>query len=164
MKQTETNLAIFLKKGVFDLKKIDDLKAGVAVIILNEENQVLLQKRADVGLWGIPSGHVEIGETVSEAVIREVKEETNLDIRIEKLIGVYSDPDSQVFNYPNGKVVHFITTCFLAKIIGGELTCNSDESLEIKFFSQDNLPEDLLTMHPQWLEDALSKKEAAFIR
>lgn len=146
------------------MKKIDDLKAGVAVIILNQENQVLLQKRADVGLWGIPSGHVEIGETVSEAIMREVKEETNLDIRIEKLIGVYSDPDSQVFNYPNGKAVHFITTCFLAEITKGELKCNSDESLEIKFFGQDNLPEDLLTMHPQWLEDALSKKEAAFIR
>lgn len=115
-------------------------------------------------MWGIPSGHVEIGETVSEAAVREVKEETNLDVKIEKLIGVYSDPTSQVFNYPNGKVVHFITTCFLAEITGGELTCNSDESLEIKFFDQDNLPEDLLTMHPQWLEDALSEKEAAFIR
>lgn len=64
------------------MKRIDDLKAGVAVIILNEENQVLLQKRSDVGLWGIPSGHIEIGETVSEAAIREIKEETNLDIRI----------------------------------------------------------------------------------
>jgi ADP-ribose pyrophosphatase YjhB (NUDIX family) len=154
----------FLEERSFEVKKIDALKAGVAVIILNEENQVLLQKRADVGLWGIPSGHVEIGETVSEAAMREVKEETNLDVRIEKLIGIYSDPDSQVFNYPNGKVVHFITTCFLAEITGGELKCNSDESLEIKFFSQDNLPDDLLTMHPQWLEDALSKKEAAFIR
>ena len=80
------------------MKRIDDLKAGVAVIILNEENQVLLQKRSDVGLWGIPSGHIEIGETVSEAAIREIKEETNLDIRIKKLIGVYSEPDSQVFN------------------------------------------------------------------
>ncbi|MEJ7267185.1 NUDIX domain-containing protein, partial [Staphylococcus epidermidis] len=78
------------------MKRIDDLKAGVAVIILNEENQVLLQKRSDVGLWGIPSGHIEIGETVSEAAIREIKEETNLDIRIKKLIGVYSEPDSQV--------------------------------------------------------------------
>lgn len=146
------------------MKKIDELKAGVAVIILNEKNHVLLQKRADVGLWGIPSGHIEIGETVSEAVIREVKEETNLDIKVKKLIGVYSDPDSQVFDYPNGKSVHFITTCFLADITGGELKCNSDESLEIKFFSQKNLPKDLLTMHPQWLEDAFSKKETAFIR
>ncbi|MFD2681908.1 NUDIX domain-containing protein [Bacillus seohaeanensis] len=146
------------------MKRIDELKAGVAVIILNEANQVLLQKRADVGLWGIPSGHIEIGETVAEAAIREVKEETNLEIRIKKLIGVYSDPNSQVFAYPNGKVVHFITTCFLAEITGGELRCNSDESLDIKFFGQQNLPQDLLNMHPRWLNDALEKREMAFIR
>ncbi|SDN09558.1 ADP-ribose pyrophosphatase YjhB, NUDIX family [Fictibacillus solisalsi] len=146
------------------MNKIDDLKAGVAVILLNEENQVLLQKRADVGLWGIPSGHIEIGETVSEAAIREVKEETNLDIRIKKLIGVYSDPSSQVFTYPNGKAVHFITTCFLAEIIGGELRCNSSESLEIKFFEQQNLPQDLLKMHPRWLKDALANRKSAYIR
>lgn len=146
------------------MRKIDDLKAGVAVVILNQKNQVLLQKRSDVGLWGIPSGHVEIGETVSEAAIREVKEETNLDIRLKKLIGVYSDPASQVFEYPNGKVVHFITTCFLAEIKGGTLTCNSDESLEIKFFEHNDLPQSLLKMHPRWLKDALSLRESAFIR
>ncbi|WP_277678595.1 NUDIX domain-containing protein [Gracilibacillus dipsosauri] len=146
------------------MKRIDDLKAGVAVIILNEEKQVLLQKRSDVRLWGIPSGHIEIGETVSEAAIREVKEETNLDIKIKKLIGVYSDPNSQVFAYPNEKIVHFITTCFLAEITGGELRCNSSESLEIKFFEQKNLPQDLLKMHPQWLQDALANRDLAFIR
>src|SRR5690606_4430322 len=146
------------------MKRIDDLKAGVAVIILSKENQVLLQKRSDVGLWGIPSGHIEIGETVSEAAIREVKEETNLDISIKKLIGVYSDPHSQVFEYPNGKVVHFITTCFLAGITGGELKYHSDESLAMKFFEPYKLPNDLLKMHPQWLEDALSNRESAFIR
>ncbi|KGR91729.1 DNA mismatch repair protein MutT [Ureibacillus massiliensis 4400831 = CIP 108448 = CCUG 49529] len=146
------------------MKRIDALKAAVAVIILNEKNQVLLQKRSDVQLWGIPSGHIEVGETVSEAAIREVKEETDLDIRIKKLIGVYSDPTSQVFEYPNGQVVHFITTCFLAEMIGGELKCNSNESLDIKFFSEENLPSDLLKMHPRWLKDALSNKEWAFIR
>jgi len=146
------------------MKKIDELGAGVAVLIFNDENQVLLQKRADVGLWGIPSGHVEIGETVSEAAIREVKEETNLEIRIKKLVGIYSDPSSQVFEYPNGPVVHFITTCFLAEITGGVLKCNFDESLDIKFFDQQNLPKDLLKMHPRWLEDALADQKLAFIR
>ena len=144
--------------------KIDQIKAGVAVIILNEENQILLQKRADVGLWGIPSGHIEIGETVSKAAIREIKEESNLDIKIKKIIGIYSDPDSQVFIYPNGEVVHFITTCFLAEIIGGELKCNSDESLEMKFFELQDLPRHLMKMHPSWLKDALANRDRAFIR
>jgi len=146
------------------MMKIDELRSGVAILIFDEENRVLLQKRSDVGKWGIPSGHVEIGETVSEAAVREVKEETDLDIRITKLIGVYSDPDSQVFSYPNGKVVHFITTCFLAEIIAGEPRCNSTESLAIQFFEQNNLPSNLLKMHPRWLEDGLTKNESAFIR
>ncbi|MGG1686866.1 NUDIX domain-containing protein [Pseudalkalibacillus sp. NRS-1564] len=146
------------------MSTIDELKAGVAVIILNEENEVLLQKRTDVGQWGIPSGHIEIGETVSEAAIREVKEETNLDITITRIIGVYSDPTSQVFHYPNGKVVHFITTCFLAEVTGGELRCNSAESLDVQFFGQSRLPQNLLTMHPRWLTDALEKRDLAFIR
>lgn len=146
------------------MKNVDSLKAGVAVVILNEQNQVLLQKRADVRLWGIPSGHVEIGETVAEAAIREVKEETNLEVKITKLIGVYSDPDSQVFAYPNGSTVHFITTCFLAEIKGGILQRNSSESVDVKFFSPNSLPHDLLKMHPEWLNDALTKSEAAFIR
>ncbi|MBU9721653.1 MULTISPECIES: NUDIX domain-containing protein [Bacillaceae] len=146
------------------MKRIDELRAGVAVIVLNEENQVLLQKRADVELWGIPSGHIEIGETVSNAAIREVKEETNLDIRIKKLIGVYSEPNSQVFTYPNGEVVHFITTCFLAEVRCGELRCNSDESLEVRFFDPENLPRNLLKMHPRWLKDALANRDQAFIR
>ncbi|WP_332698152.1 NUDIX domain-containing protein [Halalkalibacter lacteus] len=146
------------------MKHIDDIRAGVAIVILDEEKRVLLQKRADVGLWGIPSGHVEVGETVADAAIREVKEETNLDIRLIKLIGVYSDPSSQVFTYPTGKVVHFITTCFSAEIKGGELRCNSSESLDVQFFKQDVLPQDLLKMHPRWLTDALENKEAAFIR
>lgn len=144
--------------------RIDELKPGVAIVIINEDNEVLLQKRTDVGKWALPSGHIEIGETVEEAAIREIKEETNLTIKIIKLIGVYSDPDSQVFSYPNGKNVQFITTCLLAKIISGELRCNSSESLDLQFFSPGNLPKNLLKMHPNWLSDALSDEENAYIR
>lgn len=146
------------------MKKIDYIYPGVAVIILDSEKRVLLQKRRDVRLWGIPSGHIEPGETVSQAAIREVKEETGMDIAIKHLIGVYSDPDSQVFSYPNGEVVHFITTCFLAEVICGELKCDPKESLEYKYFPCDDLPEDLLPMHPRWLKDALVFQKEAFIR
>ncbi|MTI80804.1 MAG: NUDIX domain-containing protein [Firmicutes bacterium] len=146
------------------MQYIDEIRPGVAVIVLDEKNRVLLQKRSDVGLWGIPSGHVEPGETVTEAAIREVQEETNLYIGIKKLIGVYSEPNSQVFEYPNGRTVHFITTCFLAEILGGKLRCNSSESLDVRFFPITELPPDLLTMHPKWLEDALANKELSFIR
>ncbi|SDY15700.1 ADP-ribose pyrophosphatase YjhB, NUDIX family [Evansella caseinilytica] len=144
--------------------RIDDIRPGVAVVIFDEKKRVLLQKRADVGLWGIPSGHVEPGESVAEAAIREVKEEANLTVQLRKIVGIYSDPASQLFIYPSGKAIHFITTCFLAEIIGGELKYNHSESLDIQFFHVNELPRELLTMHPRWLEDALADNEAAFIR
>lgn len=137
---------------------------GVAMIIFDEEKRILLQKRRDVALWGIPSGHVEPGETVKEAAVREVLEETNLHVEIERLIGVYSEPASQIFHYPNGKMVHFITLCFLAKIVGGELVCNLKESLELTFFDVNELPKALLPMHPAWLKDALANEQTPFIR
>lgn len=97
------------------------MKAGVAGIIIKESSSVLLMKRADNGLWGIPSGHVEPGETVEQAIIREIEEETGLVVKVSKMIGVYSDPSSQTFIYPDGRVSHFITNCFQCDVIGGTL-------------------------------------------
>jgi ADP-ribose pyrophosphatase YjhB (NUDIX family) len=140
------------------------IKPGIAVIIFDEKKRILLQLRSDVKQWGIPSGNVEPGETIEEAAIREMKEEANVSIQIQKLIGVYSEPQSQLFHYPNGKSVHFITSCFLAKIVEGEVTTHSEESLDMKFFPINELPDNLLPMHPMWLKDALADKEKAFIR
>jgi hypothetical protein len=72
----------------------EKIEAGVAGIIFDNKRRVLLMKRADNGLWGIPSGHVEPGETVEEAIIREIYEETGLKVKVNRLIGVYSDPVS----------------------------------------------------------------------
>ncbi|HDK7167461.1 TPA: NUDIX domain-containing protein [Clostridium botulinum] len=130
---------------------------GVAIVIFNDKKQILLQKRSDVGLWGIPSGHVEPGETVINAAIREVFEETGLHVKVARFIGVYSDPKSQIFEYPDGRITHFVTCCFEAKIIGGEISCESSETLDLKFFPIDELPIDIVKMHPDWLKDALSK-------
>ncbi|WZL72510.1 NUDIX domain-containing protein [Clostridiaceae bacterium 35-E11] len=138
------------------MKEVKEICPGVAVVIFDNENNVLLQKRADVGLWGIPSGHVEPGETITNAAIREVFEETGLHIHLLRLIGVYSDPQSQIFRYPNGRITHFVTCCFQAKIIGGKISNASPETLEVNFFPIDKLPPNMLKMHPRWLSDAQS--------
>lgn len=142
----------------------EDIKAGVAGIILDQEEQVFLMKRADNGLWGIPSGHVELGETVEEAIMREIYEETGLQVKVTRLIGVYSDPTSQVFEYPDGRVNHFITTCFQCEVVGGALQIENDETLDAKYFPINQLPKDLLHMHPRWLKDALDQTSVAYIR
>ncbi len=140
------------------MEHIKEIRPGVAVIIFNEKNHVLLQKRADVGLWGIPSGHVEPGETISNAAVREVFEETGLHIKLLRLIGVYSDPESQIFKYPDGRITHFVTCCFQGEIKGGKISCESPESLEVRFFPTSTLPSNIIKMHPNWLKDALSNK------
>lgn len=157
-------LGLFFVWEVCNLHRIDEIRPGVAMIIFDEQGNVLLQKRSDVGLWGIPSGHIEPGETAMEAAIREVREETGLHTTVKRFIGVYSDPASQVFTYPNGRVVHFVTLCFEMRTVGGVLSTASPETLDVQFFAPCHLPKDLLPMHPTWLSDALARTEAAFIR
>lgn len=144
--------------------EVKEIRPGVAIIIFNKQNQVLLQKRADVKLWGIPSGHVEPGETVTDAAIREVLEETGLQVKILRLIGVYSEPSSQIFHYPDGRITHFVTCCFQAEVVGGKLTVCSPETLDLRYFPCDRLPSDILNMHPRWLSDALTPTTQPFIR
>lgn len=144
--------------------EVKEICPGVAIVIFNKEGQVLLQKRADVKLWGIPSGHVEPGETVRDAAIREVLEETGLQVEITRLIGVYSEPSSQIFKYPDGRITHFVTCCFQAEVVGGNLTICPPETLDLRYFPCDNLPSDILKMHPLWLSDALTPTFESFVR
>jgi HAD superfamily hydrolase (TIGR01450 family) len=134
--------------------------AGVAAVVLDRKGRVLLGRRADNGLWGLPSGRVEVGETAEEAVVREVREETGLRVEVVRLVGVYSDPESQAFVYPTGEVVQFVTACFLCGGVSGRLLADGSETTDAAFFAADRLPTDLLTMHPRWLSDALRRDGA----
>lgn len=138
--------------------------AGVAAVVFDGADRVLLGKRTDNGLWGLPSGHVEPAETAEEATVREVQEETGLTVEVERLVGIYSDPRSQVIRYPDGEVVHFVTSCFRCRVTGGKPRADGLEASEVEFFAADKLPADLLPMHPRWLSDALSPQRAAFVR
>ncbi|QTX31225.1 HAD-IIA family hydrolase [Aminithiophilus ramosus] len=139
------------------------VEPGVAAIVLEGE-RVLLMRRRDNGLWGIPSGHVEPTETVAGAVLREIREETGIEAEVTGLIGVYSDPRSQVMTYPDGRIRHFVTTCFLCRPTGGTLGRTGPETLDAGFFPLDSLPEPMMAMHPLWLADALAGSKEPFIR
>lgn len=82
------------------------LQDGAAAIIVNDKGQILLQSRADNDRWGLPGGCQELGERFEDTVIREVKEETNLDVSEEnlELIAIVSG-NSRRNEYPNGDVV-----------------------------------------------------------
>jgi HAD superfamily hydrolase (TIGR01450 family) len=137
---------------------------GVAAVVLDREGRVLLIQRSDNGLWGIPTGHIEPGETVSEAIIREVREETGLQVAIQRASGIYSQPDAQIYTYPSGEIAHFITTCFRCEVVGGALQSDGQETLAAIFANPQHLPEPFMPVHRQWISDALTQTGQTVIR
>ncbi|RMD91225.1 MAG: NUDIX domain-containing protein [Calditrichaeota bacterium] len=125
---------------------------AVAVLLLSN-GQVLLVKRKyepRSGYWSLPAGFVEYYETVQETAIREVKEETNLDIQLRNIYGVYSAHDD-----PRNHVVLIV---YWGEILGGQLKAG-DDAIEAKFFTLDNLPEDIaFKTHRQILQELKQSK------
>lgn len=133
---------VFTRLCMGELKhKFVLLQDGAAAIIENEKGQILLQSRADRDKWGVPGGCQELGERFQDTIIREVKEETNLDVAEKdlKLIDIISGPTRRN-EYPNGDVVINNTALYLIKNYTGELKWDK-ESKEMKFFDLDKLPE-----------------------
>jgi mutator protein MutT len=110
-----------------------------SAIILNEKNQILLQRRNQSELaWGFPGGAIELGESVAEALHREIQEEAGIKIEIQYLLGVYSKYEDK---YPSGDIAQPIVNVFVCKIIYGQMPKISDsESLEFKYFDIETLP------------------------
>ncbi|MCK5698830.1 MAG: NUDIX hydrolase [Candidatus Aenigmarchaeota archaeon] len=117
--------------------------------IVLRKGKVLLIKRSTPpykGHWALPGGFVEHGETVEEAVAREIKEETDLTCEPLGLVGVYSDPKRD----PRG---HTITLAYILKIIRGEAK-KTAEATEIKYFDFGDLPEKIAFDHEKIICDA----------
>ena len=140
------------------------IRPGVSAVIFDEDGRVLLQQRTDNGRWGLPGGAVEFGESILEALHREVMEETGLTIEIRRVIGVYSHPDHhQIITYQDGNVVHFVSSCFECRPTGGTLTLG-DETSGLAWFAPPTWPPDLMPIHLLRIEDALTRAAAPFVR
>lgn len=126
-------------------------RVGVYAVIFDQE-RVLLAHRRDIDWWNLPGGGMEPDETVEEAMRREVREETGLDVVVERLIGVYSKPQKQE-----------VVLTFRCGVVGGLLSA-TEESRECRFFSPDALPPNTLPKHRQRVEDALLNLPHAVIR
>jgi ADP-ribose pyrophosphatase YjhB (NUDIX family) len=108
-----------------------DPKLAVGTIISDESGRIVLVRRAiepGYGKWVFPGGYVDRGEAVHAAAIREAREETGLEVRLERLVNVYSYP---------GRVP--VIVVYAATMTGGELACD-DEGLEVRFFDRADLP------------------------
>ncbi|GGQ89670.1 NUDIX hydrolase [Kitasatospora griseola] len=119
--------------------KANSLVPAASVVVVGEDGRVLLQRRTDNGMWALPGGVMEIGESLAGCGIRETREETGLDIEITGIVGTYTNP-GHVFAYDDGEVRQEFSICLLGRPIGGELHI-SDESFEVAWFTPEQTDE-----------------------
>ncbi len=119
---------------------------GVEVAIVRS-GQILLTKREDFEVWCLPGGHIDAGESAAQAAVREAREETGLDVQLERLVGVYSMPRWRAGG------AHIVV--FAARPVGGMLELQEGEVIEAHYFDPDALPEPLFGWHRQRILDAL---------
>lgn len=117
------------------------LVPGTRVVVENAEGRILLEQRSDVRMWGLPGGVPDEREEMTACAIREVLEETGLRIENPVAFGFASDPEHEVWTYPNGDQCHYFTVLYAAQRFSGSLVQSSSENIEIGWFGPGQMPD-----------------------
>jgi len=129
-------------------------KTSTAIIPF-PENKILLIKRNTIpfkGYWGLPGGRMDPGETIEQTIVREVKEETGLDVTIVSKVGEYVEKGVK-----DNVEYEYYPTCFVVKSVGGETKKQDSEIQEIKLFNLNQLPKPLAFVHEEMIKDYVKK-------
>lgn len=135
---------------------------AASAVVTDQDGRILLQRRTDSGLYALPGGMMDLGESLPQTAVREVREESGLDVEITGLVGTYTDP-LHVIAYSDGEVRQQFNICFAARVIGGSLRI-SDESTDLRFVA----PKDIAALpmhHTQKLriDHFLEQREAPYL-
>ncbi len=139
------------------------LRVAACAIVFDDAGRVLLNQRADNQHWALPGGGLELGESIEACCLREMREETGLEVAIVRLVGVYTDPRWSVIRYPNGEANQSVAVTFECRVTGGVLRLDH-ESLALDWFDPRALPEPFFPNHLPRLQDALECRSEAFWR
>ena len=146
------------------LEKMPDQISPATNTVLVEDGKILLHRRSDNGTWALPGGRMEIGETAEECAVRETWEETGIEVKVKRLVGIYSDPRNySIMRYPNGATVHYVNLLYEVERTGGDIAV-SVESTEVGFFPVTALPEPLAPAARIRIKDALARRTEPFSR
>ncbi len=134
-----------------------------ALAIIEKGGCVLLEQRSDGGQWSLIGGGLEPNESVPECMIREVKEETGLEVLSYSLFGIFSDP-SRIMAFENGVVARGIAVVFRARVRQDELLLISDESLQLKWIPKEDLASiDIIAMQTEVIRKYLQECQEPFL-
>jgi ADP-ribose pyrophosphatase YjhB (NUDIX family) len=145
-----------------DAPRANSIVVAVTAIVRNDQGDVLLIERTDNGLWAAPGGAQNIGEGVIDAVVREVREETGVDVEVTDISGIYSDP-RHVIAYDDGEVRQEFSLCFHARPVGGHAQ-KSSESSQVQWVKPERI--ESLNIHPSMrlrIRHALEEPERPYL-
>ncbi|MBX0358329.1 NUDIX hydrolase [Halobacillus sp. Nhm2S1] len=130
---------------------------GSVVIIIDEKGRILLQERTSPqGVWGLPGGLMELGESTEQVAKREAFEETGLKVDGLQLLNVYSGED-QFSRAPNGDEFYVVTTAYFTHHFSGDYAFDPEETVQVRFFETHDLPEKMIGSHRMMIEDYKQK-------
>ena len=124
--------------------KANSIVPSVTAIVTNEAGELLLVHKTDNNRWALPGGGLDPGESIAQAVVRETKEETGMDIEVIGIVGLYTNPH-HVIAYDDGEVRQQCSVCFTTHLVGGQISTSSETS-EVEFVPLGRL--DDLDIHP----------------
>ncbi|MFB7461727.1 NUDIX domain-containing protein [Streptomyces sp. NPDC056188] len=122
-----------------DAPAANSLVPAASAVVVDEAGRILLQRRRDNGMWALPGGAMNLGESLPDCVIRETREETGYEVAIVGIVGTYSNP-RHVFAYDDGEVRQEFSVCFLARPVSGQVAVSA-ESTDVRWFSPDQVDE-----------------------
>lgn len=123
----------------FNAPKANSIRPAAAVALVSKDERILMLRRADSNNWTMPGGTMKFNESLQECAIREVFEETGLNVEIVDIIGIYTDPEVRVA-YSDGEVRQEFTVLYYGHIKGGNEQID-DESMELRWINMDKLSE-----------------------
>ncbi|MEU4672445.1 NUDIX domain-containing protein [Amycolatopsis sp. NPDC023774] len=118
---------------------------SVTVVVRDDQGRVLLIHKIDNDLWALPGGGHDVGERITDTAVREVKEETGVDVEIVRLVGTYTDP-RHVMAYDDGEVRQQFSLCFEGRWVGGQPREDGTETKAVRWVPPADL--DGLNIHP----------------
>ena len=139
------------------------LRVGASALIYNEaRKRILMTQRADNSRWCLPGGGMDPGESAAETCVREVMEESGLEVKVTKLVGIYTSPDI-IIEYSDGNKIQPVIFSFEVEIIGGELGL-SNETIDFGWYTVAEIEAmDTLKHHLTRIHDSVKNlPEAAF--
>jgi ADP-ribose pyrophosphatase YjhB (NUDIX family) len=138
----------------------NSLVPSTTVAVRDEAGRLLLIHKIDNDFWALPGGGMELGESIADAAVREVAEETGLTVELTGLVGIYTDP-GHVMAYDDGEVRQEFSVCFHARVTAGEAREDGSETKEVRWVEPAAVPD--LSIHPSMrrrVDDALAGRSA----